>query len=171
MVVKETPDNFDYRGTTSIYAQDDQSTPLLMLNHSSGEHFNFTLRSFIDFRDSPTWLFSLFIVLISFFFLAGDKDAMLGRFLVDFMMWAVDNPAPANIILVLGDNMSRRQELFKIALGQVNMLSYNIHFAYPQNATCPSFPSVHIKWLWESLSLGGNPVEEEKNEEEDEEED
>lgn len=136
MVVKETPDNFDYRGTTSIYAQDDQSTPLLMLNHSS-----------------------------------GDKDAMLGRFLVDFMMWAVDNPAPANIILVLGDNMSRRQELFKIALGQVNMLSYNIHFAYPQNATCPSFPSVHIKWLWESLSLGGNPVEEEKNEEEDEEED
>ncbi|KAF2540106.1 hypothetical protein F2Q68_00032122 [Brassica cretica] len=129
--VKHTPGNFDYRGTTAIYTQDDESTPLFMLHHSS-----------------------------------GDKDAMLGRILVDFMIWAIDNPAPANIILVLGSNMSRRQEEFENALIEVNMLRYNIHFAYPQNATCPSLPSVHIKWLWESLSSGGNPEEEEEEEEE-----
>ncbi|XP_013752470.2 uncharacterized protein LOC106394520 isoform X2 [Brassica napus] len=112
LVVKDTPGNFDYHGTASIYSPDDESTPLLMLHHSS-----------------------------------GDKDGMLGRILVDFMIWAIDNPAPANIILVLGSNMSRRQKEFENALLQVNMLRYNIHFAYPQNATCPSLPSVHIKWL------------------------
>ncbi|CDY37283.1 BnaA01g25030D [Brassica napus] len=135
LVVKDTPSNFDYLGTASIYSPDDESTPLLMLHHSS-----------------------------------GDKDGMLGRILVDFMIWAVDNPAPANIILVLGSNMSRRQEEFENALIEVNMLRYNIHFAYPQNATCPSLPSVHIKWLWESLSSGGNPEEEAEEEEEEEEE-
>lgn len=87
---------------------------------------------------------------------------------MDFMIWAIDNPAPANIILVLGSNMSRRQKEFENALLQVNMLRYNIHFAYPQNATCPSLPSVHIKWLWESLSSGGNPEEEEEEEEKNE---
>ena len=38
--VKHTPGNFDYRGTTAIYTQDDESTPLFMLHHSSGEYFN-----------------------------------------------------------------------------------------------------------------------------------
>lgn len=95
---------------------------------------------------------------------------MLGRFIVDFMMWAVDNPAPKNIILVLGSNMSRRQQEFKDALTQINMLRYNIHLAYPQDTTGPSLPSVDIKWLWESLSIGGLPMEKEKEKEEEEEE-
>ncbi|KAG2317464.1 hypothetical protein Bca52824_020586 [Brassica carinata] len=84
LVVKETPGNFDYRGTKSVYAEDDQSSPLLMLHHSS-----------------------------------GDKEKMLGSILVDFMMWAIDNPAPKNIILVLGSNMSRRREEFEDAVAQI----------------------------------------------------
>ncbi|KAG5415478.1 hypothetical protein IGI04_003045 [Brassica rapa subsp. trilocularis] len=35
LVVKDTPGNFDYLGTASIYSPDDESTPLLMLHHSS----------------------------------------------------------------------------------------------------------------------------------------
>lgn len=126
MVVKQTPNKFDYRGTTSIYSEDDDldSTPALMLNDTSRDY----------------------------------KDDMIGRILVDFMIWAIDNPAPANIILVLGSYMSRRQEEFQNAIGQFNMLNYNIHFAYPQNSICPSLPAVRVKWLWESLSLGGNPL-------------
>ena len=41
LIVKDTPGNFDYLGTASIYSPDDESTPLLMLHHSSGEYFNF----------------------------------------------------------------------------------------------------------------------------------
>ncbi|KAL0719028.1 hypothetical protein Bca4012_068352 [Brassica carinata] len=88
----------------------------------------------------------------------GDRNVVVKQTPNKFDYRALDNPAPTNIILVLGDNMSRRQEEFKNALGQVNMLSYNIHFAYPQKSICPSLPAVRVNWLWESLSLGGNPL-------------
>nr|DAD38439.1 TPA_asm: hypothetical protein HUJ06_009080 [Nelumbo nucifera] len=82
---------------------------------------------------------------------AGVKDASDKKILVDMLFWAVDNPAPANFLLISGDRD------FSNALHQLRMRRYNILLAQPQNASAPLRAAAKTVWLWTSLLAGGPP--------------
>ncbi|XP_062145070.1 uncharacterized protein LOC133852344 isoform X2 [Alnus glutinosa] len=83
---------------------------------------------------------------------AGVKDASDKKILVDMLFWAVDNPAPANFMLISGDRD------FSSALHQLRMRRYNILLAQPQRASVPLIAAAKTLWLWTSLSAGGPPL-------------
>ncbi|KAG6644887.1 uncharacterized protein LOC122317907 [Carya illinoinensis] len=83
---------------------------------------------------------------------AGVKDASDKKILVDMLFWAVDNPAPANFMLISGDTD------FSNALHQLRMRRYNILLAQPQNASAPLIAAAKTVWLWTSLSARGHPL-------------
>ncbi|KAF8392675.1 hypothetical protein HHK36_023024 [Tetracentron sinense] len=80
---------------------------------------------------------------------AGAKDASDKKILVDMLFWAVDNPAPANYLLISGDRD------FSNALHQLRMRRYNILLAQPQKASVPLLAAAKSVWLWTSLLVGG----------------
>lgn len=80
------------------------------------------------------------------------KDASDKKILVDMLFWAVDNPAPANYLLISGDRD------FSNALHQLRMRRYNILLAQPQQASAPLIAAAKRVWLWTSLSAGGSPL-------------
>lgn len=82
----------------------------------------------------------------------GVKDASDKKILVDMLFWAVDNPAPANFMLISGDRD------FSNALHQLRMRRYNILLAQPQKASAPLVAAAKTVWLWTSLSAGGPPL-------------
>lgn len=83
---------------------------------------------------------------------AGAKDASDKKILVDMLFWAVDNPAPANYLLISGDRD------FSNALHQLRMRRYNILLAQPHKASAPLIAAAKSVWLWTSLSAGGPPL-------------
>ncbi|KAK9040741.1 hypothetical protein V6N11_015881 [Hibiscus sabdariffa] len=83
---------------------------------------------------------------------AGVKDASDKKILVDMLFWAVDNPAPANYLLISGDRD------FSNALHQLRMRRYNILLAQPMKASAPLVAAAKSVWLWMSLSVGGPPL-------------
>ncbi|KAF5187189.1 Meiosis arrest female protein [Thalictrum thalictroides] len=83
---------------------------------------------------------------------AGAKDASDKKILVDMLFWAVDNPAPANYLLISGDRD------FSNALHQLRMRRYNILLAQPQNASAPLLAAAKSVWLWTRLLAGGPPL-------------
>ncbi|KAL0541736.1 hypothetical protein IC582_021791 [Cucumis melo] len=83
---------------------------------------------------------------------AGVKDASDKKILVDMLFWAVDNPAPANYLLISGDRD------FSNALHQLRMRRYNILLAQPQKASAPLVAAAKSVWLWMSLVAGGPPM-------------
>ncbi|XP_051147349.1 uncharacterized protein LOC127262621 [Andrographis paniculata] len=83
---------------------------------------------------------------------AGAKDASDKKILVDMLFWAVDNPAPANYLLISGDRD------FSNALHQLRMRRYNILLAQPHKASAPLLAAAKSVWLWTSLVAGGPPV-------------
>ncbi|KAJ6434637.1 hypothetical protein OIU84_018198 [Salix udensis] len=85
---------------------------------------------------------------------AGVKDASDKKILVDMMFWAVDNPAPANYLLISGDRD------FSNALHQLRMRRYNILLAQPKAASAPLVAAAKSVWLWTSLLAGGRPLAE-----------
>jgi hypothetical protein len=85
-------------------------------------------------------------------FVTGVKDASDKKILVDMLFWAVDNPAPANFMLISGDRD------FSSALHQLRMRRYNILLAQPQKASVPLIAAAKTLWLWTSLSAGGPPL-------------
>lgn len=86
------------------------------------------------------------------FLLTGVKDASDKKILVDMLFWAVDNPAPANYLLISGDRD------FSNALHQLRMRRYNILLAQPQKASAPLVAAAKSVWLWMSLVAGGPPI-------------
>lgn len=82
----------------------------------------------------------------------GVKDASDKKILVDMLFWAVDNPAPANYLLISGDRD------FSNALHQLRMRRYNILLAQPQKASAPLIAAARSVWLWTSLVTGGFPL-------------
>ncbi|KAF8401223.1 hypothetical protein HHK36_012152 [Tetracentron sinense] len=82
----------------------------------------------------------------------GVKDASDKKILVDMLFWAVDNPAPANYLLISGDRD------FSNALHQLRMRRYNILLAQPQKASAPLLAAAKSVWLWTSLLAGGPPL-------------
>lgn len=83
---------------------------------------------------------------------AGVKDASDKKILVDMLFWAVDNPAPANYLLISGDRD------FSNALHQLRMRRYNILLAQPHKASAPLVAAAKSVWLWTSLLAGGPPL-------------
>ncbi|XP_058077310.1 uncharacterized protein LOC131225737 [Magnolia sinica] len=79
---------------------------------------------------------------------AGVKDASDKKILVDMLFWAVDNPAPANYLLISGDRD------FSNALHQLRMRRYNILLAQPQNVSAALVAAAKSVWLWTSLVAG-----------------
>ncbi|BAT95166.1 hypothetical protein VIGAN_08183800 [Vigna angularis var. angularis] len=83
---------------------------------------------------------------------AGVKDASDKKILVDMLFWAVDNPAPANYLLISGDRD------FSNALHQLRLRRYNILLAQPKKASAPLVAAAKSVWLWTSLLAGGPPL-------------
>ncbi|RDY03615.1 Meiosis regulator and mRNA stability factor 1, partial [Mucuna pruriens] len=82
----------------------------------------------------------------------GAKNANDKKILVDMLLWAVDNPAPANYLLISSDRD------FSNALHQLSMRKYNILLAQPP-PLCPSLANAaKFVWLWTTLSAGGAPL-------------
>ncbi|KAK6159741.1 hypothetical protein DH2020_003122 [Rehmannia glutinosa] len=80
------------------------------------------------------------------------KDASDKRILVDMLFWAVDNPPPANYLLISGDGD------FSNALHLLRMRRYNILLAQPQKASALLVAAAKSVWLWTSLSAAGLPL-------------
>lgn len=68
------------------------------------------------------------------------------------LFWAVDNPAPANYLLISGDRD------FSNALHQLRMRRYNILLAQPEQASAALVAAAKILWPWTSLISGGLPL-------------
>lgn len=83
---------------------------------------------------------------------SGIKDASDKKILVDMLFWAVDNPAPANYLLISGDRD------FSNALHQLRMRRYNILLAQPEQASAALVAAAKILWPWTSLLSGGLPL-------------
>ena len=73
------------------------------------------------------------------------------------LLWAVDNPAPANYLLISGDRD------FSNALHQLRMRRYNILLAQPFCASKPLTAAAKIVWQWPTLIAGGPPFFTEPN--------
>ncbi|CAM8980783.1 unnamed protein product [Rhodiola kirilowii] len=88
---------------------------------------------------------------------AGVKDASDKKILVDMLLCAVDNPAPANYLLISGDRD------FSNALHQLRMRRYNILLAQPHKASVPLVAAAKTVWLWTKLITGGLPLSHEES--------
>ncbi|PIA37938.1 hypothetical protein AQUCO_02900056v1 [Aquilegia coerulea] len=80
------------------------------------------------------------------------NGASINKILVDMLFWAVDNPAPANYLLISGDSE------FSYALYQLRMRRYNILLAQPQSASAALVAAAKSVWLWTSILAGGPPL-------------
>lgn len=80
---------------------------------------------------------------------SGVKDASDKKILVDMLFWAVDNPAPANYMLISGDRD------FSNALHQLRLRRYNVLLARPaQHVSAPLIGAAKSIWLWANLAKG-----------------
>ncbi|XP_010457018.1 PREDICTED: uncharacterized protein LOC104738555 [Camelina sativa] len=82
---------------------------------------------------------------------AGVKDASDKKILVDMLLWAVDNPAPATFMLISGDRD------YSYALHQLRMRRYNILLAQPDKASVPLISAAKTIWLWTNIAFGDCP--------------
>ncbi|KAJ8467623.1 hypothetical protein OPV22_030175 [Ensete ventricosum] len=85
---------------------------------------------------------------------SGIKDASDKRILVDMLFWAVDNPPPANYLLISGDRD------FSNALHQLRLRRYNILLAQPPNVSQALVAAAKSVWNWKDLVAGGKPMHE-----------
>ncbi|CAN6206229.1 unnamed protein product [Urochloa humidicola] len=83
---------------------------------------------------------------------AGIKDASDKKILVDMLIWAIDNPPPANYLLISGDRD------FSNALHKLTMRRYNILLAQPPNVSQALTAAAKHVWLWRSLVDGEPPL-------------
>ncbi|CAH8389640.1 unnamed protein product [Eruca vesicaria subsp. sativa] len=82
---------------------------------------------------------------------SGKKDASDKKILVDMFFWVLDNPAPANLMLISGDGD------FSDALHRLRMRRYNILLAHPLQASPSLVASARTSWMWKSLLASGCP--------------
>ncbi|ESQ31819.1 hypothetical protein EUTSA_v10003670mg [Eutrema salsugineum] len=83
---------------------------------------------------------------------SGKKDASDKKILVDMFMWVMENPAPANIMLISGDGD------FSDALHRLRMKRYNILLVHPQQVSASLVASAKTTWLWKSFLVSGAPL-------------
>ncbi|KAK6798579.1 hypothetical protein RDI58_006282 [Solanum bulbocastanum] len=78
-----------------------------------------------------------------------NHDASDKKILVDMLFWAVDNPAPANYLLISGSTD------FSYAIHQLRMRRYNILLAQPFNNASPALAAAATNvWQWTTLAAG-----------------
>lgn len=94
----------------------------------------------------------MFIIFADISIWSGVTDASDKKILVDLLFWAVDNPAPANYLLISGDRD------FSNALHQLRMRRYNILLAQPLKASAALVAAAKSVWQWTSLVTGGSPL-------------
>ncbi|RWW46699.1 hypothetical protein BHE74_00047357 [Ensete ventricosum] len=70
------------------------------------------------------------------------------------LFWAVDNPPPANYLLISGDRD------FSNALHQLGLRRYNILLAQPPNVSQALVAAAKSVWNWKDLVSGGKPLQE-----------
>ena len=80
------------------------------------------------------------------------KDASDKMILADMLLWAVDNPAPANYLLISGDGD------FSNAIHQLRMRKYNILLAQPVYAPALAAAATNV-WQRTTLAAGRSPPE------------
>ncbi|THU69045.1 hypothetical protein C4D60_Mb08t10230 [Musa balbisiana] len=85
---------------------------------------------------------------------SGIKDASDKKILVDMLFWALDNPPPANYLLISGDRD------FSNALHQLRLRRYNILLAQPPNVSQALVAAANSVWNWKVLVAGGKPMHE-----------
>ncbi|KAG8099264.1 hypothetical protein GUJ93_ZPchr0013g36923 [Zizania palustris] len=83
---------------------------------------------------------------------SGIKDASDKKILVDMLFWAIDNPPPANYLLISGDRD------FSNALHKLKMRRYSILLAQPPNVSQALTAAAKSVWLWKSLVAGEPPL-------------
>ncbi|CAA7022471.1 unnamed protein product [Microthlaspi erraticum] len=79
----------------------------------------------------------------------GVKDGSDKKILVDVMLWAMENEAPANIMLISGDGD------FSYLLHRLGMKGYNILLARPENASHFLISAAETVFLWRRIVSGG----------------
>ncbi|KAJ7557856.1 hypothetical protein O6H91_04G012600 [Diphasiastrum complanatum] len=81
---------------------------------------------------------------------SGQKDASDKAILVGMILWALDNPPPAHILLISGDRD------FSNALHRLRMKTYNILLARPAgvNVSTSLLAAASSVWIWTSLAKG-----------------
>ncbi|KAL1197699.1 hypothetical protein V5N11_012354 [Cardamine amara subsp. amara] len=86
----------------------------------------------------------------------GGGDAILEMILVDFLCCLIDNPSTtANLMLILRD-ISKHSEII-LAANLLRNLNFNVLLAQPQLDSEELLLWPSTKWLWSSLSAGGQP--------------
>lgn len=81
--------------------------------------------------------------------LPGVKDGSDKKILVDMLIWAIDNQAPANYLLISGDCD------FSSVFHQLRLRKYNTLLAQPECLSEPLISAANCIWLWKSLVAGG----------------
>ncbi|CDY47022.1 BnaC02g42070D [Brassica napus] len=84
---------------------------------------------------------------------SGVKDGSDKKILVDMLLWAMQNRAPSNLMLISGDGD------YSYVLHRLRMLGYNVLLVRPENVSCFLIAAVNTIWLWRSIVAGGSGAE------------
>ncbi|KAJ4904736.1 putative endonuclease or glycosyl hydrolase [Raphanus sativus] len=88
--------------------------------------------------------------------LSGDHFMKLDAMFVDILLWAVDNPAPSNL-MVISETISQATELSSL-LRHLESKGYNILVAHAEEAASPVLPPACLEWRLDTIFAGGNPI-------------
>ncbi|KAF8083750.1 hypothetical protein N665_0754s0006 [Sinapis alba] len=80
----------------------------------------------------------------------GVKDGSDKKILVDMLLWATQNRAPANMMLISGDGD------YSYVLHRLRMMGYNVLLVRPENASRFLIAAANTIWLWRSIVSGGS---------------
>lgn len=87
---------------------------------------------------------------------SGDHFMKLDAMFVDILLWAVDNPAPSNL-MVISETISQATELSSL-LRHLESKGYNILVAHAEEAASPVLPPACLEWRLDTIFAGGNPI-------------
>ncbi|CAF2267268.1 unnamed protein product [Brassica napus] len=85
-----------------------------------------------------------------------DPSVTLGNMFVDILSWALDHPAPSNL-MVISKAISQETELSSL-LQDLESKGYNILVAHAEEAASPVLPPACLEWHFNTLIAGGNPI-------------
>ncbi|CAH2044059.1 unnamed protein product [Thlaspi arvense] len=83
----------------------------------------------------------------------GVKDGSDKKILVDMLLWAMENQAPANIVLITGDGD------FSYVLHRLSRKGYNVVLIRPERASATLINAAKTVWFWRSIVAGGSGSE------------
>lgn len=83
----------------------------------------------------------------------GVKDGSDKKILVDMLLWAMQNRAPSNLMLISGDGD------YSYVLHRLRMMGYNVLLVRPESASRFLVAAADRIWLWRSVVAGGSGSE------------